>query len=56
MKRFIWTGKGPAISKQVQAMARHEDLRATQLADTSLLQDIDDTAPNYSAGLSGRLK
>jgi len=24
--------------------------------DASLLQDIDDTAPNYSAGLSGRLK
>lgn len=26
--RIIWTGKGPAISKQIQAMARREELAA----------------------------
>jgi hypothetical protein len=40
MTRIIWTGKGDAISKQVQAMARRQE------------QDIDPTAPNYNPNIS----
>jgi hypothetical protein len=43
-----------ALDKYEQAIERLE--RGEPLSfDASLLQDIDDTAPNYSAGLSGRL-